>query len=124
MKKKIADKARLQHILEAISEIETYTEKCDFKKFEETSLIKHASIHQLQIIGEASNHLLDDTKQLAKDIPWERIVGLRNYLIHEYFGVDDEITWNIIQHDVPKLKVAILKILEVGFSNLSKFSKK
>jgi uncharacterized protein with HEPN domain len=112
MKKKISDKARLRHILDAISEIESYTKKCTLAEFESSSLIKNASMRQLEIIGEAAAHLTEETKTSTKNIPWGKIVGLRNYLIHEYFGTDDEITWDIIQVDLPKLKLDILKILE------------
>jgi len=112
MKKKISDKARLLHILDAITEIKAYTENCDLKKFKESSLIKHASMHQLEIVGEAVNHLQEETKCLVNDIPWARIIGLRNYLIHEYFGVDDEITWDVIQYDIPKLEKAVIEILK------------
>lgn len=55
MRKKISDKARLLHILDAICEIESYVENCDFKIFESTSVIKHASFRQLEVIGEAAN---------------------------------------------------------------------
>ena len=104
MKEKIGDKARLQHILDAIQEIESYTDKADLSVFQSNSMMLYASVKQLEIIGEAAKNLSEDFKNLCKEIPWSEISGLRNILVHEYFGVDKKIIWQIIQDDIPFFK--------------------
>jgi uncharacterized protein with HEPN domain len=111
MRDKIGDKARLLHILEAILEIENYLKNVDFTVFKENSMLRFASIKQMEIIGEASNHLSDDIKSKFTSVEWEQIVGMRNIFVHEYFGVDLNIVWEIIKNDIPDLKIKVLEII-------------
>ena len=104
MKNKPGDIVRIQHILDAINEIELYTEGATFDGFMNNSMMRFACVKQLEIIGEAANRVTDELKQGYPHINWREIVGLRNILIHEYFGVDERIVWEIIQNDIPKLK--------------------
>lgn len=112
MQGKQGDKARILHILDAIEEIDFYNSDVDFEKFIKTSIIRFASIKQIEIIGEAANHVSDETKSKHPEIPWKKIVGLRHILIHEYFGVDVKIVWDIIQNDLPELKKHIQSLLQ------------
>ena len=112
MQNNTGDQARILHILDAIEEIEFYNTDVDFEKFCKTSIIRFASIKQIEIIGEAANYISQQVKELNDDIPWRRIIGLRNILIHEYFGVDAKIVWDIIQFDLPALKYNIQKVLQ------------
>lgn len=112
MKGKTGDKARIIHILEAISEIEKYIENRNFDDFLNDSMFRFACIKQLEIIGEASNHISSETKIENSDIEWQQIVGMRNLFIHEYFGIDLNIAWDIIENDLPSLKHALIRILE------------
>jgi len=112
MQDKLGDKARVLHIIDAIEEIEFYNKNANFEKFKKTSIIRFASIKQLEIIGEASNRISDEIKTLYPNIQWRQIVRLRNILIHEYFGVDAKVVWDIIQNDIPILKKGIMEILE------------
>jgi len=112
MKSDSGDKARLNHILDAISEIESYTKEATFEVFSQNSMMKFASIKQLEIIGESANHISDTLKERYSDIEWRVIIGLRNILIHEYFGVDENVIWGIITTDILKLKNNIIRILK------------
>ena len=112
MKSDSGDKARLNHILDAISEIESYTKEATFEVFSQNSMMKFASIKQLEIIGESANHISDTLKERYSDIEWREIIGLRNILIHEYFGVDENVIWGIITMDILKLKNNIIRILK------------
>jgi len=112
MQDNTGDRARVLHVLDAIEEIEFYNLDIDFEKFRKTSIIRFASIKQIEIIGEAANYLSQSVKDGNQDIPWRKIIGLRNILIHEYFGVDAKIVWDIIQVDLPLLKIKIQKVLE------------
>ena len=112
MPDKLGDKARLKHILDAIDEIGSFTDGVDFEAFRQDSMLKSACIYQLGIIGEASNHLSDELKSENDSIPWGEIVGLRNIIIHKYFGVDEKVVWDIIQQDLPDLESQCQDILE------------
>lgn len=67
-------------------------------------MIRFAAIKQLEIIGEAANHLTKEFQMKTPDISWREIISLRNVLIHEYFGVDEVLVWQIITVDIPSLK--------------------
>lgn len=110
MRGNIGDKERLGHILDAIAEIESYTANVEFKDFLVNSMMRFASIKQIEIIGEAANFITPATKELFSDIEWKQIVGMRHILIHEYFGVDANLVWQVIVDDIPLLKEAIIRV--------------
>jgi uncharacterized protein with HEPN domain len=112
MRGKLGDKIRLQHILDAIIEIEDYLKQTDFAGFMENSMMRFACIKQMEIIGEASNHISEETKTKFSSIEWSQIVGMRNVFVHEYFGVDADLVWQIIQNDLPDLKIKLTQILD------------
>jgi uncharacterized protein with HEPN domain len=66
----------------------------------------------MEIIGEAANHISDETKTKFSDIEWAQIIGMRNVFVHEYFGVDSQIVWEIIKNDLPILKKRIYEITQ------------
>ncbi len=107
MKGKISDKQRLLHILDSIGEIEKYTSDVDVESFLENSMMRFASIKQIEIIGEAANYISEEIKNKFTDIQWRQIIGMRHILVHEYFGIDSQLIWQIIVNDIPKLKEAI-----------------
>ena len=111
MKSELGDRARLQHIFDAIKEIESYITNSSYKDFQINSMMQFATVKQLEIIGEASNQLTEHFKKLYKEIEWREIIGLRNILIHEYFGIDTKIVWDILQTDLPKFKIQIEEII-------------
>ena len=108
---RLGDKVRLQHIVEAIDEIDAYIQDTSQEDFVKNSMMFNATLRQLEIIGEASNRLSNDVVNKTPDIPWARIIGLRNLVIHEYFGVDDFTIWNVIKINLPDLKRKILAFL-------------
>jgi uncharacterized protein with HEPN domain len=112
MRGNLGDKVRLQHVLDAILEVEGYLHNTDFSGFMENSMMRFACIKQMEIIGEASNHVSDDTKAKFSTIEWAQIVGMRNVFVHEYFGVDSSLVWEIIRNDLPELKEKIIQILD------------
>jgi uncharacterized protein with HEPN domain len=109
----LSDKQRLLHILDAISEIENYTHGIDLIEFKSNSMIRFASIKQLEIIGEAARHLTVNLKEQFSQVTWNEITGLRNILVHEYFGIDPQLIWQIIISDIPELKMHIQNILKL-----------
>ncbi len=111
MKGKIGDKQRLVHILESIEELESYTSGSNLDTFLQNSMMKFASVKQIEIIGEAANHISDETKEKFSEIQWRQITGLRHVLVHEYFGIDSRLIWQIIVDDIPLLKIKIKEVL-------------
>jgi len=111
MRSELGDKIRLQHIIDAIDEIHKYLIAADLSVFLENSMMRFACIKQMEIIGEASNHLSAELKSKFSDIEWAQIVGMRNVFAHEYFGVDSSLVWEIIKNDIPELKEKIEHIL-------------
>ena len=112
MRGRLGDKIRLQHVIDAILEIESYLLDTDFTKFMENSMMRFACIKQMEIIGEASNHVSEEIKQKFSDIEWSQIVGMRNIFVHEYFGVDSSLLWEIIKNDLPDLKEKVVDIIK------------
>jgi len=112
MQDKAGDIARLAHILEAISEIENYIKGRNYNDFLNDSMLRFACIKQLEIIGEAANHISEETRKNFSTVVWVQIIGMRNLFIHEYFGIDLNIAWEIIEYDIPALKSKIVKIID------------
>lgn len=71
--------------------------------FDASDLLRDAVVRRLEIIGEAAARISADTLAIHPVIPWREIVGMRNRLVHEYFQVDTDVVWEVVQHDLPKL---------------------
>jgi uncharacterized protein with HEPN domain len=97
------DRERLLDILEAIERIEKYTSK-GREAFEDDELIQTWVVHHLEIIGEATRALSTEPKQNYPRTPWSQIAGMRNILVHHYFGVDSSAVWNAVDRDLPSLR--------------------
>jgi len=94
----------IRHILDAVYRIASYIKDVDEKDFLENLLIQDGVIRQLEIIGEAVKRLPADFRNGYPDIPWQDIAGMRDKLIHDYFGVDLETVWLTASTDLPGLK--------------------
>ena len=105
------DRERLRDINEAIEKIEKYV-SIGYQAFAEDERTQVWIIHHLQVIGEASNHLSDELTEQNPDIPWADIVGLRNILVHQYFGIDLRQVWETAELDMPVLKAKVREILQ------------
>jgi len=104
-------KAYLKDILEAIEKIERYTKKLSFNQFSTNELVQDGVVRNLEIIGEAVKNIPDDIKKQKNGIEWRKIIGLRDILIHAYFGIDVDIVWDIIKNKIPELKTEIILML-------------
>lgn len=104
------DQVYLRHILDAIDKIQSYV-SVGRDVFMTTSHWQDAVIRQLEIIGEATKNLSDDLRSGHSDIPWRRIAGLRDVLLHGYMGVDLAAVWEITQKNLPDLKRRAERIL-------------
>ena len=102
----------VKHILNSIKEINFFSKGISEGEFLESSLIQSAVIRQLEIIGEATKNLPLHFRKMYAFVEWAKIAGLRDKIIHHYFGIDLEIIWVVIKKDLPKLKKDIEKILK------------
>ena len=101
---------RLRDILEAIAAINRYADR-DKKTFEADELLQGWFLRHLQIIGEAARALPENTKALAPGVPWQKIIGMRNILVHGYFDIDTDIVWDAATRDIPTLKPRVERLL-------------
>lgn len=99
-------------ILSSINNIEKYTKGMSREGLADDQKTYDAVIRNLEIIGEAVNNLPKQFTVKHKDIPWNKIISMRNKIIHEYFGVDEEILWQTINEDLPFLKTKIAILLK------------
>ena len=101
---------RLQDILEAIRQIERYAAR-GRQAFEDDELIQNWFVRHLQIIGEAARALPQEIGDRVSDVPWSKIVGMRHILVHDYFAVDTQVVWDVVERDLPNLKRKIEALL-------------
>jgi uncharacterized protein with HEPN domain len=109
MKRTLTDKVRIYHVLDAIEEVDKYLATIAYEDFVANSEKKFATIKQIEIIGEACNRMSSEFKDSHSEINWKEINGFRNISIHEYFGIDYQIVWEIAQNDLPTLKEKLEK---------------
>ena len=104
------DKAYLKDILDAISDIEVFITNIDEAEFYKNKEKKYAVVRALEIIGEATKNLSKELKAKHKEIPWKEIAGMRDKLIHWYFGIKWELVWETVKNKIPELKNQLLTI--------------
>src|SRR5579864_7904112 len=97
----------LEDILISCNKITRYTVNMTFEKFKSDERTYDAVVRNLEIIGEAAKKIPDEIRIMIPDIEWRKAAGLRDMLAHAYFGIDNNILWDIIQNKVPELQDAI-----------------
>ena len=102
----------LNDICQSIDRIEQYIQNMSFDAFSNDQKSIDAVARNLEIIGEAANRLSDEFKEQYSEIEWYKVVGLRHRIVHEYFGIDLEIVWQILHKDLPELKRRLTQIMK------------
>ena len=102
----------LRDILSALEAIEAFVEDMDFDSFRDDDKTTSAVIRKFEIIGEASKNVPNRIKEQYPSIPWKDMAGMRDRLIHFYFGIDYELVWNTIRNRIPAIKPLLSQILE------------
>lgn len=106
----------INDILNSIEEVNEFTADMSYDDFFRDKKTTNAVIRSLEVLGEAARKIPDDLRSKAPNVPWDKMTGMRNKLIHEYFGVDLEIVWAVIKEELPPLSSHLKKLL----SELSK----
>ncbi|MEK7655988.1 MAG: DUF86 domain-containing protein [Patescibacteria group bacterium] len=102
----------LTDVLRAVADVQTYTVDVEMDVFFTDRMLQAAVLYKLAVIGEAVARIPAEMKKSQKSIPWEKIVGMRNVVIHDYSDVDLRVVWEVVKHDLPELVQATQKILK------------
>lgn len=98
-------------MLQAIERICRYTKGKNFEDFIADDMMYYAVVKNIEILGEASNMLTEEFRQEHPETPWKQVNGMRNYIVHEYFQVDNNVVWDVITNDLPILERQIKEYL-------------
>ncbi len=107
----------IHDIIEAIQRIEEYVEGMNFEVFCQNRRTQDAVVRNLEIIGEAASRMDESFRMVMAEIEWRKIIGLRNILIHEYFGINQPIIWDVVQNKLESLKDACTRMSEETSEN-------
>jgi uncharacterized protein with HEPN domain len=106
-----SDRIYLLHIQDSIRKIQEYTKE-GRDAFFARPMVQDAVVRNLEIIGEAVKNLSEPLKSSHPNVPWKRIAGMRDKMIHEYFGVNLQLVWEVVEKDFPNLNSAVKSILQ------------
>lgn len=112
MAAKPTDLERVDHMIEAINKIFSYTEELSYEEFLKNELIQDAVVKNFEVIGEAAYHITSDLKDKYDNIEWSKIQGLRHVLVHDYYKINPEILWNTKDEHLYNLLVDLEELMD------------
>ena len=107
MREQIRDRERLRHILAAIERIKRYVQGKSFEDLLANDMMYYAVVKNIEMIGEAANMLTPSFQSAHPETPWKMVKGMRNYIVHEYFQIDNTVVWDVVTHELDLLKKQI-----------------
>jgi uncharacterized protein with HEPN domain len=102
----------LQDMQEALERIHDYTANITFEEFISNTMLRDAVIRNFEVLGESVKHIPFKFQKKHKSLPWRHMFALRNFIVHEYFDIDDDILWHIIKFDLEENLTAIKRIIQ------------
>lgn len=109
------DKERLEHILSAIDRVLRYTKDKTYDELVTNDMMYYAVVKNIEIMGEAANMLTTEFTLSHPETPWKQVKGMRNYIVHEYFQIDDVVIWDVVSNNLPELRNQIVKYINENF---------
>ena len=111
MREPIRDRERLEHILAAIDRVTRYTSGKTYDDLVADDMMYYAVVKNIEIIGEAANMLTSEYQESHPETPWKKVKGMRNYIVHEYFQVDDIVVWDVVTNSLALLREQVTRYL-------------
>ena len=111
MREQLRDRERLEHIMAAIDRIIRYTSNKSYEDIVSDDMMYYAVVKNIEIIGEAANMLTKEFQEYHPETPWKMVKGMRNYIVHEYFQIDDIVVWDVVKNNIPELRKQVIRYL-------------
>lgn len=111
MREQLKDRKRLEHILAAIDRVVRYTNGKTFDDLIEDDMMYYAVVKNIEMMGEAANMLTTEFQNAHPETPWKMVKGMRNYIVHEYFQIDNNVVWDVVSNELNPLREQIEKYL-------------
>ena len=111
MREPLKDRERLEHILSAIDRVLRYTKDKSYEELVANDMMYYAVVKNIEIMGEAANMLTQEFISNHQEVPWKQVKGMRNYIVHEYFQIDDIVVWDVVSNNLPSLRSQIEKYI-------------
>lgn len=115
MREPLRDKERLTHMLAAAERVIRYTSDKTFDDLKADDMMYYAVVKNIEIIGEAANLLSSEFIVSHPATPWKQVRGMRNYIVHEYFQIDDVVIWDVVSNNLPELRNQIVKYINENY---------
>ena len=112
MREPLRDKERLEYRLAAAERVIRYTSGKSFENLKADDMMYYAVVKNIEIIGEAANLLSSEFVDSHPATPWKQVRGMRNYIVHEYFQIDDVVVWGVVTEDIPIFRQQIIDYLD------------
>ena len=111
MREQLRDRERLEHILAAINRVVRYTKDKTYEDLLTDDMMYYAVVKNIEMMGEAANMLTAEFQTTHPQTPWKMVKGMRNYIVHEYFQIDNQVVWDVVTNELPTLHQQITQYL-------------
>ena len=112
MRESVRDKGRLEHILTAIDNVDSFLEGKNLDDMQTNKMMFFAVVKNIEIIGEAANNLTKEIREKHSEVSWKDVISMRHVLVHDYYNIDAKTAWQTAKDNLPELRRQISAILE------------